>query len=573
MYGEKMRLPIGCSDFKKVIDENFDFVDKSLLIKEIVDDAEVILITRPRRFGKTLNMSMLRYFFESNRSDTTHLFNNLKITHEKEHCVKHQGQYPVIYLTLKDVKEQSYQSAFEKILHIIGNVYDEFSNVLLNSDRLTDFQKRKINNILEGRASQTEVEDSLRMMSKFLYDHYGKNVCILIDEYDTPIQSGYLNGYYNEIVGLFRNLFSAALKDNPCLFKSVLTGILRISKESLFSGLNNLKVYSVSHPKYGAYFGFTENEVKALLLQSGLEKNSAEIKDWYNGYQIGDHVLYNPWSIINCLQDKGVLGPYWVNTSDNALIKTLLLKSSEGFKERFELLLEGNSIERLIDENFVYPDLMKNNESAVWSLLLMTGYLKINSCQKTDQGTLCHLKIPNREIRNLYRSIIEQWLANGYGVEWYNQFLEHLLDGDMEAFERDLTHILEQTVSSHDVGKEPESFYHGFMIGMTASLYGRSDYETKSNRESGYGRYDYLILSNNLDKLTILFEFKKVSLPEGKLTEAKIILNKSAQEALTQINTQSYLAEIKQRGIKNILKIGISFSGKRFGLAYERLKP
>lgn len=565
-----MRLPIGYSDFKNIVDEKFDFVDKSLLIKEVIDDAGVILITRPRRFGKTLNMSMLRYFFELSSDDRTYLFKNLKISSETDLLLKHQGQYPMIYLTFKDVKEHSYQAAFEKILKLIGNVCDEYSKVLLNSDKLTDFQKRKINNILEERASQTDVEDSLRMLSKCLYDHYGRKVCILIDEYDTPIQSGYLNGYYNEIAGLFRSLFSAALKDNVYLFKSVLTGILRISKESLFSGLNNLKVYSVSHPKYGAYFGFTENEVKALLFQSELEKNSAEIKDWYNGYQIGDHVLYNPWSIINCLQDKGVLSPYWVNTSDNALIKTLLLKSSEGFKERFELLLEGDSIERLIDENFVYPDLVKNNETAVWSLLLMTGYLKIDSCQKTDQGTLCHLRIPNREIRNLYRSIIEQWLANGYGVEWYNQFLEHLLDGDMAAFERDLTHILEQTISSHDAGKEPESFYHGFMIGMTASLYGRRDYETKSNRESGYGCYDYMILSRNVDKLTILFEFKKVSLPEGKLSSASTILNKSAQEALTQINTKAYLAEVKQRGIKNILKIGIAFSGKRFGLAYER---
>lgn len=565
-----MRLPIGYSDFKKIVDEEFDFVDKSFLIREVINDAEVILITRPRRFGKTLNMSMLRYFFELT-TEATHLFKNLKIASEKDLFLKHQGQYPVIYLTFKDVKEHSYQAAYKKILHIIGNVYDEFSKVLLNSDKLTEFQKNNINSILAKQASQAEVEDSLRMLSKFLYDHYGRKVCILIDEYDTPIQSGYLHSYYNEIVGLFRNLFSAALKDNVYLFKSILTGILRISKESLFSGLNNLKVYSVLHPKYGAYFGFTEDEVVALLHQSGLKEKLVDIKDWYNGYQIDGHVLYNPWSIINCLQDGGMLRPYWVNTSDNILIKNLLLKSGEGFKERFELLLEGSSIERLIDENFVFSDLLKKNESAIWNLLLMTGYLKTISYQDTDQGSLCQLAIPNREIRNLYRGIIEQWLSNGYGVEWYNQFLEHLLDGDMIAFERDLTHILEQTVSSHDVGKEPEAFYHGFMIGMTASLYGRSHYETKSNRESGYGRYDYMILSRNLDKPTILFEFKKVSLPESKLEESRGILNKSAKEALNQIDTHAYLAEVKQRGIKNILKIGIAFSGKRFGIAYERL--
>lgn len=564
-----MRLPIGCSDLKKVVDEKLDFVDKSLFVKEVINDAEVVLITRPRRFGKTFNMSILRYFFEF-KTDSTYLFKNLKISSEKDLFLRHQGQYLVINLTFKDLKEYSYQAAYKKILHIIGNVYDEFSRVLLNSDKLTDFQKNNINSILTKKASKAEVEDSLRMLSKFLYDHYGRKVCILIDEYDTPIQSGYLHGYYNEIVGLFRNLFSAALKDNIYLFKSVLTGILRISKESLFSGLNNLKVYSVLNSKYGAYFGFTEDEVVALLHQSGLEEKSAEVKDWYNGYQIDGYVLYNPWSIINCLQDGGMLRPYWVNTSDNTLIKNLLLKSAEGFKERFKLLLEGSSIERLIDENFVFSDLLKNNESAVWNLLLMTGYLKIISYQDTDQGSLCQLAIPNREIRNLYRGIIEQWLSNGFGVEWYNQFLEHLLDGDMILFEKDLMHILEQTVSSHDVGKEPEAFYHGFMIGMTASLYGRSDYETKSNRESGYGRCDYMILSHNLDKPTILFEFKKVSLPESKLKESKVILNKSAKEALKQIGTHTYLSEAKQRGIKNILKIGISFSGKRFGIAYER---
>ena len=565
-----MKLPIGYSDFKKIIDEDFTFVDKSLFIKEIIHDVEVILITRPRRFGKTLNMSMLRYFLERNIHNSSYLFKNLKIAHEKDLCLKHQAQYPVIYITLKDVKERSFQTAYQKISYVISSIFDEFSNDLLNSDKLTNFQKNNIHTILTKQASQTDIEESLRMFSKALHDHYGQKACILIDEYDTPIQSGYLHGFYDEIIGFFRNFFGAGLKDNPYLFKSVLTGILRISKESLFSGLNNLKAYSVLHPKYGAYFGFTENEVKWLVDCAEQVNNLADMKHWYNGYQMGNYMMYNPWSIINCIQDNGVIRSYWVNTSDNALIKNILLKSNDNFKKRFELLLEGNAIERLIDENFVYSDLVKNNESAVWNLLCMTGYLKIDTFQGTDQGVLCQLRIPNREIRNLYRAIIEQWLSNGYGVEWYNQFLEHLLNGDMTAFERDLTHILEQTVSSHDVGRESESFYHGLMIGLTASLYGRDGYETKSNRESGYGRYDYMILAHDIDKLTILFEFKKVSIPEGKIKEAKTILNKSAHNALKQINSQAYLAEAEQRGIKNILKIGISFSGKRLGIAHER---
>jgi len=567
-----MQLPIGYSDFKKIVEEGFDFVDKSLLIKEVINDAESILIARPRRFGKTFNMSMLRHFFSLNSSITVNLFKNLKIDSDIDLIEKHQNQYSVIYLTFKDVKELSYEAAYQKIMHIIGTVYDEFSRVLLNSEKLTDFQKRKFNNILEGKSSQAEVDDSLRLLSNCLYDHYGKKVCILIDEYDTPIQSGYAHGFYDEIVALFRNLLSAALKDNIYLFKAVLTGILRVSRESLFSGLNNLKVYSVLHPKYGPYFGFIEQEVAVLLNKSGLKEKSDEIKNWYNGYQMGNQLIYNPWSIVNCIQDGGVLKPYWVNTSDNVLIKNILLKSSEGFKEQFELLLESRSVERLINENFVFSDLSRNNELAVWSLLLMTGYLKTISYQETDQGPLCQLAIPNREIRNLYRGIIEQWLSNGYGVEWYNEFLQHLLKGDMIAFEKDLTHILEQTVSSHDVGKEPEAFYHGLMIGLTASLYGRDDYEIKSNRESGYGRYDYMVLSRDLNKPTLLFEFKKIILTESKLEEAKSILTQSAEEALTQMDARAYLAEAKQRGIKNILKIGISFSGKRFGMAYEWVK-
>lgn len=565
-----MRLPIGYSDFKNIIDDGFDFVDKTLLIKEIIYDAGVILIARPRRFGKTFNMSMLRYFFSLNNG-ASHLFKNLKIASETDLCVKHQGQYPVIYLTFKDVKELSYEAAYQKISLVIETVFKEFSNILLHSDKLNEFQKNDIKRILTKEALQAEIEDSLRLLSNYLYIHYGKKVCILIDEYDTPIQSGYLNGFYNEIVGLFRNLFSAALKDNSSLFKAVLTGILRVSKESLFSGLNNLKVYSVIHEKYASSFGFTEHEVAGLLNKANLKEKSDEIKNWYNGYQIGNQLTYNPWSIINCITENGVLEPYWINTSDNALIKNLLLKSSEEFKNRFELLLEGQFIERLINENFVFPDLKNNNESAVWSLLLMTGYLTVKLFQRTDQGPLCQLVIPNREIRNLYRSIIEQWLSNGYGVEWYNQFLEHLLDGNMTAFENDLMHIMEQTVSSHDIGKEPEAFYHGLMIGLTASLYHRKDYETKSNRESGYGRYDYMILSHNPNKPTILFEFKKVNLPQSKLEESKIILDNSAKEALTQIDTHAYLAEVKQRGINNILKIGIAFSGKRFGMAYDTI--
>jgi hypothetical protein len=572
---KKVRLPIGQSDFRKIIEGGFDFVDKSDFIPAVLRGAaEVILITRPRRFGKTLNMSMLRCFFapEVQKQPTKDLFKGLKVSKEGEDILQHQGKYPVIFLTFKDVKEDSFETAYKNIYQLILEVYEEFS-YLLESSSLSNRQKDFFEYILKRKADQSEIANSLKTLTSFLFQHHGVKPMILIDEYDTPIQSGYLQGYYDEVIAFFRKFFGTSLKDNPCLFKAVLTGILRVSRESLFSGLNNLKVHSVLHPQLSSFFGFTEDEVNQLLNKSGFQGKADDIKHWYNGYQMGDTVLYNPWSIVNCIEDGGVLKPFWVNTSDNILIKDLLLKSSVNFKDKFETLLHGTPVERVVDENFVFPDLQKNRESAIWSLLLMTGYLTVRACEETNRGPVCQLAIPNQEIRNLYQVIIERWLANGYGLEWYEEFLNHLLNGDMEEFQSGLHHIMEHIVSVHDVGKkEPESFYHGFMIGLTASLAGDKRYETRSNRESGYGRYDYLILARDPNKLSILLEFKQVPLPTGKKETEKMqaTLDKAAQEALQQINQQVYFAEIQQRGLTNILKIGLAFSGKRFGMASER---
>lgn len=562
-----MRLPIGYSDFKKIIDESRYFVDKSLLIKEIIDDAEVVLVTRPRRFGKTLNLSMLRYFFSSHLTDAHaahHLFENLNITQHSDIFSQHQGQYVVIYLTFKDIKDMTYDAAYQHMLELIREIYSAFSAELLTSDRLNDFQKNDIRDILNRQVSIVRLSMTLRILSQMLHDHYGKKICILIDEYDTPIQCGYLYGYYDAMIDFFRTFLGAALKDNPCLFKAVLTGILRVSKESVFSGLNNIKVYSVLHQKYSDYFGFTEVEVAILLKKTKLYDNLPAVKDWYNGYRIGNTVVYNPWSVLNYVDALGLLRPYWINTSDNHLIKTLFVKSSREVKEHFEILLQGGMVERLVDDYFAFQNLNKSSHTALWSLFVMTGYLTVASSSYTDQGLVCQLMIPNREIRNLYRDIIEGWLSSDHGIEWYNQFIEHLLDGDMTAFESDLKHILEQTVSYHDVGQESEVFYHGFMLGITASLYGRPGYEIRSNRESGYGRYDYMILANNVDKPTIVFEFKIM-----KQSQTVAALKTSAKRALDQIETQAYFAEAQQRNIKNILKIGIAFSGKRFAIAYS----
>ena len=366
-------------------------------------------------------------------------------------------------------------------------------------------------------------------------------------------------------INLFRNFLSSALKDNPYLYKSVLTGILRISRESLFSGLNNLKVYSFLHPKYGEYFGFTEEEVSTLLFKAKIENKAEEIKNWYNGYQIGDHILYNPWSIVNCINEKGIIKPYWINTSDNNLIKNLLVESSLAFKDCFEVLLRGEKIERVINENFVFPDLDKNQESAAWSFLLNTGYLKIVSYQETDQGSLCQLSIPNQEIRNLYRKIIEQWLTDDYGIEC-TLFIKQLLNGDIAAFEKGLQHILEQIASIHDFAKKPEVFYHALIMGLTVGLSKHPDYILRSNRESGDGRYDYLILNK---KLTIIMEFKIVKLMNKKENAQIKLLKQTAQEALKQIDEKKYMTEAIQYGAKKILKIGIAFSAKQFSVAHK----
>lgn len=565
-----MDLPIGYDNFGKVIENKLKFVDKSLLIKDFIDDkaAEVTLITRPRRFGKSLNLSMLHHFFaaEIHGNSTKDLFEGLKISEQSQEYLQHQGKYPVISLSFKDVKDSGFQSIYANLCRLLSRAYDEHSFVL-DSPAVSSRQKRIFESILEGQADEAIFKSSLLDLTSCLYEHYREKAILLIDEYDTPIQSGYAHGYYSEITAFMRHLFGASLKSNPYLYRAILTGILRISKESLFSGLNNLQVYSVLNPKYSQYFGFTEAEVNNLFTQANLNNDPARIKDWYNGYKIGGTIVYNPWSIVNCIKEQGTLKPYWVNTSDNVLVKDLLIQSSTKFKNTFELLLEGDVVEQFIDENFVFSEL-KGNEPAIWSLLLMAGYLTVISSQETFQGTLCQLQIPNQEIRNLYRKIIEQWLSNGKGILWYNEFLKSLLTGDVDGFKENLKEILLQTISVHDLGHEPEAFYQGFMIGLTASL-DKREHEKKSNKESGHGRYDIVIIPKNTRELAIILELKSVTPPKKDVTLATL-LQKEAKEALAQIDNKEYHAELKQRGIINVLKLGLAFCGKEFHVESKR---
>jgi hypothetical protein len=563
-----LRLPIGYDNFAEIIRHKLDIVDKSLFIRDVIDDtAKVIVITRPRRFGKSLNLSMLHYYFaESAYGESTEgVFKGMKIMEEGEVYLQHYRQYPVIFVSFKDIKAATFEEAYASLCGLMSRLYQEYE-FLLDSPELNVHNKKEFESIINKEASKETVMSSLRDLSGYLYKATSVKPWLLIDEYDTPIQSAYLYKYYDDMIGLMKVFFGSALKTNPYLEKSVITGILRISKESLFSDLNNLKVYSVLDDKYSEYFGFTESEANDLIQRSGINEKSALIKEWYNGYQFGNTVVYNPWSIVNCLQDKKI-EPYWINTSDNALIKKLLLQSNEEFKADFELLLQDKPIEHFVKKNMVFGDLYKN-QTAAWSLLLMSGYLKVIGIRLTDDADMVGtFAIPNREVKSLYNQIIKEWLSGKHEVEWYNNtLLASLLSGKIDQFEDYFREVFEQAVSVHDTAKEPESFYHGLMLGLTTSLHSDPNYEIKSNRESGLGRYDYVIFAKDKVKPSILFEFKRVKDDSKNRNE---MLEKTAIDAVHQITKNNYITELKQHGAKEVIKIGLAFCGKHFKMYHE----
>ena len=570
-----MELQIGYDDFGKVRVNGLTFVDKTLFIKDILDSrsTEVSVITRPRRFGKTFNLSTLHYFLASevNNQKTATLFDGLKIsTVDDGSYMQYQGKFPVVFVSFKNAQDESIEDVLKKLQLTIQELYRKH-RYLINSNELEQDEKKLIQRFLMDDIDKTLLEVSLKILCEFLAKHTKKKVFLLIDEYDTPIQAGYAKGYYNEIINFMRGMLGVALKGNPYLERAVITGVLRVAKESIFSDLNNLKVYTVLHPKYSQYFGFTEEEVMDLLKQFDLEERADDIRLWYNGYCFGNTIVYNPWSIANCIQEKGKLKSYWVNTSENTLIKTLLIRSTESFKEQFENLLQNQPLKQIIDDSMVFEDL-EQDQTTAWNLLVMAGYLKAIPTIDTQQGTECDLKIPNIEIRSLYRKIVEQWLGNGQGVKWYNQFLEFLLQGDVARFAQCLEQVLIQTVSVHDTARQPEAFFHGFMLGLTASL-SPKEYEIKSNRESGVGRYDIAILPKDIAKPAIILELKSI-VPSGLsqknfAQELDSLLLREAQKALEQIKQKQYVAEMRQRGFAKIVKIGLAFSGKSIQVASD----
>ena len=564
------RFPIGCDDFGEIIEQGFSFVDKSLLIRDIIwDSAKVILITRPRRFGKTLNMSLLHYFFAEQvlAYKTAGMFDHLQIAQFPE-CMAHQGKYPVINLTLKDLQEDSYQNLLYRLGEAVSQMYLAHE-ALRSSDQLRDEHKRHFDAYIDGLADENMLKLGLRNLIYYLYRGYRVKPIVLIDEYDTPIQAGYQYQYYDKAVQLLRGFLGPALKNNAYLRKAVLTGVLRVAKEGMFSGLNNIRVYSVFNQRYSEYFGFTEREVKELLTQAGLEDKAAEVARWYNGYQISSNRMYNPWSITYYLEEQGKSGCYWLNTSDNLLLKELVINASLSLKAQFQTLLQGNQIKAIITDNFIFPEL-KEKEETLWALFVMAGYLTpLSEISKEIGHNEYTLDIPNQEIRYIYAQLICEWLAKERSALWYQNVIDQLLTGNIEEFALGMQHIMLQIASVHDLSHEPEAFYQGLMLGLTVYLK-NPQYQILSNRESGYGRYDIAIIPQNHKDLGIILELKSLSIEERQALNADIekLLVIAAQAAVKQIDDREYVTELQRLGFKRVCKIGLAFRGKKLKIEH-----
>ena len=475
-----MKLPLGISDFKELREENYYYVDKSLFIKEVIErDGKVILLPRPRRFGKTLNLSMLRYFFEARQQSLAYLFTGLAIEASTS-IMQQQGQYPVIFLTFKDCKEPTLERFFGKISRLLKNLYEEYKPVLY--PELTKSERQDYDVIVEQSGGIVDWEEALKFLMRLLQSQTGKRVIVLLDEYDTPIHAGQEYGYYEEVISFMRNLMSGALKDNSDLEKGVVIGILRITFDTIFSGLNNLDVFSLLEPEFEECFGFTETDIKRLIADFGLNSTDAEtLKIWYDGYMFGNQVIYNPWSVVNFIASHDKLPrPYWINTSSNVLLRDLVTHSEPNFQAQMEILLAGNTIQSPLNENIVLRELTQN-ETNIWSLLVFSGYLKPVCWELRDDELIYELAIPNREVRSFYRKTIKSWLQQIVGGVRLQDLLHALLQTNWKIFGKLLKDMVLAVLSYHDTaGKKPEKVYHAFVLGLLTNLSDR--YHIRSNR-------------------------------------------------------------------------------------------
>lgn len=551
---EVKSLPIGISDYVRAQEEYY-YVDKTLLIKEFLDQKPLVsLFTRPRRFGKTLNMDMLRVFFEISDKNTSKYFADKNIWQCGEEYRSHQGKYPVIFLTFKDVKFDTWDATIDKIRGLLQEEYGRHQE-LLNSDKLAQYEKEYFTKIISATANEVELTSSLERLSKMLASHYDKAPVIIIDEYDTPIQEGYSKDFYDEIIGFMRNFFSGAFKDNKNLSYGFLTGILRIAQESIFSGLNNLTVNSVMDEEYDSFFGFTESEVKAMLSYYGVSDKEEELKDWYDGYLFGSEEIYNPWSVINYISKGCLPQAYWVNTRKNEILDDVLRVATDDITERLYDLLQGERVVARIDQNVVYRSLAEDPAN-IYSLLLVAGYLKTPKKElQADGSYLCEVSIPNREIAAVYKSeILSHFLQTGAITRTTaNKIAESLYANDYKKLQSTIGEYMDKSISFFDGGAE--GFYHGLMLGLIALI--DNQYKIKSNRESGDGRFDVSLIPREKRYPGIILELKW----KEKLSDVE--LEKWSNEALKQIGELRYDSEMKEDGITEILKFGIAFSGKK----------
>lgn len=552
-YKAKRPLPIGISDYVRAQSEYY-YVDKTLLIKEFLDNKPLVsLFTRPRRFGKTLNMDMLRVFFEMSDQDTSVYFRDKVIWEYGEKYTVHQGKYPVIFLTFKDVKFDSWEATFAKITELVREEFGRHSE-LKGSNSLDQYEKDYYDKVMTGRINEVELSAALQKLSKMLALHYGKAPIIIIDEYDTPIQEGYSKDFYDEITGFMRNFFSGGFKDNKNLSYGFLTGILRIAQESIFSGLNNLYVNTILNEKYDSFFGFTYSEVKQLLAYYGVSDKEEELKEWYDGYHFGNEEIYNPWSVINYIANECLPQAYWVNTGRNEFIADVMRIASDDIVEKLYSLLQGKKVVAKIEQNTVYR-VLTDDPANIYSLLMVAGYLKANKKTLQDDGSfLCEVAIPNKEIAAVYKNEILSYLM-GVGAltkATANKIAESLYSNDTEKLQKAICEYMMKSMSFYDAGAE--GFYHGLFLGLIALM--DNQYKIRSNRESGDGRYDVSMFPKENSLPGIIIEVKWDKDLDDKALE------KLATEALKQMDDKRYETEMRDDGITNIIKFGMAFSGK-----------
>ena len=539
------KIPIGVENFKEIINNNCYYVDKTKFIEEILNDGSKIkLFTRPRRFGKTLNMSTIKHFFDTkNNEENRKLFNNLDI--EKSVYIKEQGQYPIIFISMKGIKDITWEEAKSSLKILISKLYSEFKYLL---DNLDEFDLPRFKKYLLADIDFANLKNALEFLTRVLYEKHKKEVILLIDEYDSPLISAYEHNYYDEAINFFKVFYGEALKTNDYLKMGIITGIIRVIKAGIFSDLNNLRVYSILDKQYSDFFGFTEKEVEKMLIDFNIEYNLPEVKSWYDGYEFGDTEVYNPWSILNFVQNRELEG-YWIGTSGNFLIKEVLKDSNSEINISLEKLFNGEKIEEVITGNSDLSSLLSYHE--IWELLLFSGYLTVD--KKIDEDVYS-LRLPNKEIRKFFKN---EFIDITFGASEFRKTMETLKNNKIEEFEKNLQNILLKSTSYMD-GKN-ENFYHGLFLGM--SFYLDNKYSVKSNREAGLGRYDVLIEPINKKERAFILEFK--------VTDSEKNLEKFSKEALEQIINKKYNIELIKKGIKDITYIGIAFYKKQLRISYK----